>query len=106
MRLVWTSEAIRKLEDIHYYLEVKQQAPIAAANVITRLVNRAPKISDAPLSGRRVPDYDDDKVREVLVNPYRIIYFVKANDVSILSVMHQRQLLPSREQLLSALDDD
>lgn len=53
-----------------------------------------------------VPDYDDDKVREVLVNPYRIIYFVKANDVSILSVMHQRQLLPSREQMLSALDDD
>lgn len=103
MRLVWTSEAIRKLEDIRHYLEIEQQAPVAAINMIRRLVDRAPKILDNPLSGRRVPDYNDPKVRELLVNPYRMIYYVTDNDVYILSVMHQRQLLPTRRDMILSM---
>ena len=72
MHLVWTSEAIRKLEDIRDYLAVEQQAP---------------KILDHPLSGRQgVPDYDDPGVREVLVNPYRMIYYVQEDVVHILKL--------------------
>ncbi len=106
MRLIWTSEAIRKLEDIRYYLEVEQQEPVAAINMMSRLVNRAATILDAPLSGRRVPDYNDANVREVLVNSYRIIYYVTDNEIAILSVMHQRQLLPIQRDMMSALQGD
>lgn len=45
-------------------------------------------------SPRRVPEYGDDRVREILERPYRIIYRLTETEVHILTVMHQRQLLP------------
>jgi len=99
MSVVWTQEALERLEDIQYYLAVKQQAPIAAREMIERLLARTPQIEDMPLSGRQVTDYEDPNVREQLENPYRIIYQITDDTVYILSVMHQRQLLPKVKDL-------
>ena len=46
------------------------------------------------LSGRRVPEYHQDNVREIGEPPYRIIYRVTADVVQVLTIMHERQLLP------------
>ena len=46
------------------------------------------------MRGRRVPEYERDDIREVRERPYRIIYLVEARSVRILTVMHERQLLP------------
>jgi len=48
-----------------------------------------------------VPDYQDEQVREVLEAPYRIIYYLNGDYVDILSVMHYRQLLPRKRDLMS-----
>ncbi|HED15791.1 MAG TPA: hypothetical protein ENI64_03065 [Gammaproteobacteria bacterium] len=47
------------------------------------------------MSGRSVPDYPDDDLRELLERPYRIIYRVTEQQIEILTVMHYRQLLPA-----------
>ena len=77
--LVWTEEAIRKLEDI-----------------------RAPDILDQPRAGRQVPEYQDPDLRELLIDPYRMIYQLEGEQVSILTVMHQRQLLPGYREIVKA----
>lgn len=41
-----------------------------------------------PESGRRVPESTDSKVRELLVESYRIIYRLKRGSVQILAVAH------------------
>jgi len=104
MKVVWTEEALERLEDIQYYLAINQKAPAAADEVMGRLFSRIPQIQDMPLSGRQVSDYDNLNVRELLENPYRIIYFIDNQTIYILSVMHQRQLLPKVKELKAAAD--
>ncbi len=39
-------------------------------------------------SGRRVPEYDIDPIREVIEASYRIIYYIKSDQVDVLAVIH------------------
>jgi toxin ParE1/3/4 len=45
-------------------------------------------------SGRRVPEYPDDELRDLLSRPYRIIYRQRDAHVEVVTVMHYRQQLP------------
>lgn len=54
--------------------------------------------------GRKVPDYDDEYVREIQENPYRIIYYVSDTAVYILSVMHHKQVIPNHTKILEDLN--
>lgn len=104
MRLIWSQEALERLEDIQYYLAVNQQSPQAAASVLARLFAAVPQIESMPMSGRQMAHYDDPNLREHLVNPYRIIYHINAakDQIVVLSVMHQRQLLPKVKEMQAA----
>jgi len=70
----WTSEALGRIEDIELY--ITQDNPAAAKNQISKLLDRAAQLVVAPRSGRVVPDYQDEDVREILEAPYRIIYYL------------------------------
>ncbi|PCH64372.1 MAG: plasmid stabilization protein [Gammaproteobacteria bacterium] len=98
----WTQESLDKLADIESYI-ISQEAVAAAKSLIKRLTERVDQIKRAPYSGRKVIDYEDDQVRELLERPYRIIYHVTEETIYILSVMHYRQLLPSKKQILSGI---
>jgi len=100
--IYWTQESLNKLEDIESYI-VAQEAAEAAKSLIKRLTERVEQLNRAPYSGRKVADYEDDQVRELLERPYRIIYLLTEETIHILSVMHYRQLLPSKKQLLGAI---
>ena len=47
--IIWTREALERLEDIQYYLAVQQKAPQAAHEMIDRLIGRVPQIQEMPL---------------------------------------------------------
>ena len=47
--------------------------------------------------GRIVPETNRKDIRELLFKNYRIIYRVGTDHVSILTIRHGRQLLPSDE---------
>jgi toxin ParE1/3/4 len=95
MKVVWTDRAKARLGEIHEQIE--RTRPAAAAKVVRRLVKRSAQLAAAPHSGRRVPEYDRDDIREVLERPYRIVYRVAGEEqrIDVLTVYHYRQLLPS-----------
>ena len=72
MRVHWTDTAQAHLAAIHAY--IAQDSAEYANRTIDRLTRRSQQIADFPLSGRRVPEYDMDQVREVIETSYRIIY--------------------------------
>ena len=41
-----------------------------------------------PLSGRKVPEYDIDQIREMIQGSYRIIYHIKSDQIDIIAVIH------------------
>lgn len=56
-----------------------------------RIIALAASLNDLYLRGRRVPEYADDAVREILEAPCRIIYRVTSNEIRIRTIMHSRQ---------------
>jgi toxin ParE1/3/4 len=70
-------------------------SPEYAKHVIDRPTRRSQQIAHFPLSGRRVPEYDADQIREVIEGPYRIIYHIKPDQVDVVAVIHGAMLLRS-----------
>lgn len=93
MKVHWTDRAKARLRLIHEH--IAQDAPLVADQVIERLVARSRQIGELPYTGREVPEYQRDDLREVLERPYRIIYRIYKQRIDVVTVMHYRQLLPS-----------
>ena len=64
----WTPEARTRLKEIQNYI-IKQEAPKAARDVVATLLSSTRQLQTSPLSGRKVPDYPDDDLRELLTRP-------------------------------------
>jgi addiction module RelE/StbE family toxin len=100
MRVRWTPEALHQLRAIHEHISHESLA--VARQVIQRLVTRSGQLAELPRSGRKVPDYGRDDLREVLVQPYRIVYRITPLQIDVITIMHYRQLLPRDWQQLGA----
>ena len=92
MKVLWTDAAVAQLQGIHDYLA--QTSPEYALRMIDRLTKRSIQIAAFPMSGRMVPEYELNEVREVIDGRYRIIYLVEVAQVQVLAVIHG-----AREQL-------
>ncbi|MBV8859412.1 MAG: type II toxin-antitoxin system RelE/ParE family toxin [Acidobacteria bacterium] len=96
MRVLWTEAALKQLEAICDYHA--QTSPEYSRRIAERLVNRSEQIAAFPHSGRMVPEYEIDEVRQVLESPYRLIYLIKEAQVEILAVIHtSRKGLPQED---------
>ncbi len=40
-----------------------------------------------------VPEFENDRIREIIEGKYRIIYTIAANQIEILAVLHGAQML-------------
>jgi toxin ParE1/3/4 len=67
---------------------------MVARDVTARIVRRSQQLAVPPLLGRRLPEYPNADLRELLLRPFRIVYAVKADRIEIVTVKHYRQNLP------------
>lgn len=86
MKVHWTDTAGGHLDAICAHIAL--DSPAYAKRMVDRLTHRSQQIADFPFSGRRVPEYDIDKIREVIEGPYRIIYHIKPDQVDVVAVIH------------------
>jgi len=99
MKVYWSHEATRRLRELMAY--IAKDSPQAAKQLAAALLKRSRSLAAPPLLGRKVPEYPDSALREVLERPYRLIYQVTELGIEIVTVMHYRQLLPEDPQQLS-----
>lgn len=86
MNVHWTETAQDHLDAIHAY--IARNSTEYALRMVDRLTRRSQQIADAPLSGRRVPEYDLDQIRELIEGAYRIIYHIKPDQIDVIAVVH------------------
>ena len=97
MKVYWTDTAQAHLDAIHAY--IAQDSVEYALRMVDRLTRRSQQIAEFPLSGRRVPEYDMDQIREVIEGAYRIIYHIKPGQIDVLAVVHSAMnVLSSRKE--------
>lgn len=92
MKLSWSREAERNLEDIFDY--IAQDDPKAAMRWVQRLQGRAEAASDLPMAGRVVPEIGRSDVQEVFCRTYRIVYRVTESAVVVLTVFEGHRVFP------------
>lgn len=92
MRVHWTENAIGHLVNIYEYIAIN--SPTYGKRMVDRITLRSEQISNFPLSGRKVPEYDTEDIRELIEKPYRIIYRIKPDQIDVLAVIHSARLLP------------
>jgi toxin ParE1/3/4 len=95
MRIRWTAPAVESLRNLHGY--IAKDSEVYASNFVQRIVLAAEKLTDFPRLGRVVPEADEETIRELLYQNYRIIYRVKNELIEILTVIHGRRDLGSIE---------
>ena len=92
MRVQWTENAIGHLVNIYEYIAIN--SPTYGRRMVDRITRRSEQIAEQPHSGRKVPEYDADDIRELIEKPYRIIYRIKPNQIDVVAVVHGARLLP------------
>ncbi|CAB1056390.1 hypothetical protein D1BOALGB6SA_1126 [Olavius sp. associated proteobacterium Delta 1] len=93
MKVHWTQNAIRHLVNIHEYIALNSAT--YAVRMVDKITSRSQQIADYPLSGRKVPEYDAEDIRELIEKPYRIIYRIKSDQIDVLAVIHGSRRLPN-----------
>jgi toxin ParE1/3/4 len=94
MKVYWTNNSIDHLLGIYEY--IAQNSPVYAKRVVDKITRRSEQIAEFPLSGRKVPEYKSEDIREIIEKPYRIIYRIKSDQIDILAVIHGAKLLPEK----------
>lgn len=96
MKVHWTETAQGHLDAIYAY--IAQDSPEYAKRMVDRLTRRSQQIVQFPFSGRRVPEYDVDPIREVIEGSFRIIYHIKSDQIDVLAVIHGAMDVLSRSE--------
>ncbi len=91
MRVHWTENAINHLLGIYEY--ISQNSPYYAERMVDRLTRRSEQIANFPMSGRKVPEYPVENIRELIEKPYRIVYRIKKDQIDVLAIVHSAQVL-------------
>jgi toxin ParE1/3/4 len=87
-KVIWSDEAIADLAAIVRYIAIDRAR--AAEKFGFTIFERTRVLAHFPLTGRVMPEENDPAVREIIVEPYRIIYEVNPSGqtVDILRIWH------------------
>jgi toxin ParE1/3/4 len=90
-KLIWSPTATANLEEICNFIETDSEhyAILFAQNIIA-LIEEIPKF---PNSGRVVPEYNQESLREKIFHSYRIVYRIKPEIIEIVAIVHGARLL-------------
>jgi len=87
-RVRWSEQASEDLKELVQFLS--QHDPEIARSLAEKIVARLDATAEHPLSGRVVPEKANPAIREVILNPYRLVYFVEKEKeaISVVRIWH------------------
>lgn len=91
VKIIWSDLAIEDLKSIHEY--ISKDSPFYASKMVENILDRVEQLENFPISGRIVPEFKSDTIRELIIDNYRIIYLVDDRSVSISRVHHSAKNL-------------
>jgi toxin ParE1/3/4 len=90
-RLIWSVDSRDNLRSIHR--RISKDSERAADALIDQIISSVGRLSEFPLSGRIVPEFNQEDIRELIVRSYRVVYQVIGDSVGIVRVHHGARLL-------------
>lgn len=83
-RIIWSEIALWDLRDIVRY--IARDDPKTAERFGNFIISKILNLGTFPRIGRIVPEFREDRLREIILTPYRIVYEIDDN-ISTLAVL-------------------
>ena len=90
-RVTWSRRALQDLESIAAYIAADSLA--YATIFVRKIVNQTRVLASFPRVGRKVPEFDREDTRELIVQSYRVIYRIEGDEVVVATVIHGRRIV-------------
>ena len=87
--VIWSQPAKSDLRSIHDFIALN--SPHYAKKVTQDIREKTDILEQLPKAGRKIPELNDDHVRELSLYSYRIIYEIKEQKIFVLAVVHKRR---------------
>jgi plasmid stabilization system protein ParE len=92
VRVSFSDSALLDLEQIIQYYEDKQLSHVGQ-ELVTGIIERVESLLDHPDIGRKVPEFEDHNIRELIKPPFRIVYIKEKSNIFVVRVWRSERLL-------------
>ena len=92
MKIYISDSAFSDLEDIRVYYSEQGVLQIGQ-DFLVAIFEHIETLNDHPYIGRIVPEFDDEKIREIIHPPFRIVYLIEEKLILIIRVWRSERLL-------------
>ena len=85
--IIWTNAAVEDLQQLNDY--IGRSSPKFAESLTDKLIAQAEALKTMPMLGRVVPEFQQESLRELLVQRYRLVYRLPQPErVEIIRIIH------------------
>jgi toxin ParE1/3/4 len=91
VKIRWSNKSLYDLKNIFDY--IAQDSKNYVNIQVKRIKLRTQQLKIQPLSGRKVPEFNDENVRELIEGNYRIVHLIKEDQIFILTIHHSAKML-------------
>ncbi len=86
VKIIWTEFALSDLKQIHEY--ISRDSKFYADRFVNKIISRVDQLEDFPKSGRVVPEFSSDIIRELIEGNYRIVYKLHSDHIGVIRIHH------------------
>ena len=86
MKIIWSKTAQTDLEEIKAY--ISKDSVYSALYVVEGILRQVELLADMPKAGHRVPEAQQNGLREIHSMSYRIIYSISSGCIYIVTIVH------------------
>ena len=97
VKIEWHPKA---LEDLHAIFDyIYRNSPYYAKIILDKIHINVLKLKSFPQMGRKVPEFNKNEFRELIVQNYRIVYDYQVYEILILAIFHSKQKIDLDQNL-------
>lgn len=95
--ITFAVSAFDDLEDIRVWYRDQQQVPEVGDRLVKEIISQIERLADYPESGRVVPEFNIENLREIIFSPFRIVYRLDGNKIKIVRIWRSERLIKMPE---------
>jgi toxin ParE1/3/4 len=92
VKIFVSNSAYSDLANIKEYYE-NEGVPYIGKQFVTAIIQHVQTLIDNPNIGRVVPEFGEERIRELIHSPFRIVYLREQNLVHVIRVWRSERLL-------------
>lgn len=93
--VLWTENSVEDLVAIKRF--ISQDSTDRAESWVQELYDAGISLAVLPMRGRIVPEFNQENLRELLIENYRLVYSIKKNTIEIVTVFEGHRQLKQRD---------